>query len=173
MLKSKTVFNTFCDHWPDNEQKFISTRANLPLIALSRFVSQSPTHCLAWCAVSKVLVSQDLSGLLLLSLAQSSSHWLTLALYQARIGFISGSLWFTQPLSGSIWLMLPLSLAHSVTATLATFGTLWLTLIHSDSLWLFLWLSEALLGSQDSCSARYVIAAKPQFIKPCCQTSKM
>ena len=101
-----------------------------------------------------------------LSLAHPGSLWLSLAhsgsllLSLAHSGSISGSLCLCH--SDSLWLYL----WHILSVPL------WLTLTQSSSLLLFpahggsLWLSQILIGSQGPCSARYVVAAKPQFIKP-------
>ena len=105
----KYVFNLFCE----------------PIsLSLSRFVSQSPSHCRALWAVSKVLVSQALFGSLLLSfwlsnwlnlslslsLIQARSLWLTLAL--------SGSPRLTLARSGSLSVFLRRSSAHNILAGL-------------------------------------------------------
>ena len=84
---------------------------------------------------------------------------LSWALFLAHSGALSGSLCLTLVLSGSLWISPWLTLTHS--------GSLWLTLTQSGSLWLSLWLSQALVGSQHPCWARYVVAAKLQFITPC------
>ena len=91
----KYVFNLFC--------KPIS-------LSLSRFVSQSPSHCRALWAVSKVLVSQALFGSLLLSFWLS--NWLNLSLSLSLIQ--ARSLWLTLALSGSPRLTLARSGSLSV-----------------------------------------------------------
>ena len=111
--------------------------------------------------LSNVPLQFALSDSLWLSLAHSGSLWLTLALSYS----LSGSLWLylRLTLSLSLWLTLALSLAYSVSVTLAHSDLISLAL--PGSRWLTLALTEPHQLTR-SLSARYIIAAKPQFIMP-------
>ena len=76
------------------------------------------------------------------STCESSSLWLTLALFLAF--YLAQSLIVT--------------VAHPGSLTLTYFGPLWLSTAHFGSLWHSLCLSQSLIGSQCPCWARSVIA---------------
>ena len=123
--------------------------ANLPLNdALCEPISFS--LCMsARSAVSKVLVSQALSGLPWLTLAHFYL-WLTLSLSLLLISAHCGSLWLDKPARLTIVPICQIRYKRKQIVgqwhylTLTHFGSLWLCPAHSGSLWLALTLTLAL-----------------------------